>query len=514
MITVFRKSISMKFLGIVAAVCMVGILGSSISITRKTGDVLRQSLITKGKSLVSCTASMAGKPLMAQDASALDAVVSEMRNDEEVVFSVVSDQSGNILTSAGASLNRSATELKALSGALPEILSALRHSRTVIEVSSPVVVDGVQRGTATVGMSDTVMRARLGMTIVFVFVVNLITGFAVGGALYAASRTLMVSPLQKLTRAAMQIADGDLNVTIEKGNLDEMGTLQNAMRTMMERIRAVVADVKKAAAAVASGSEQLSGSAGLLSQGATSQAASAEEASASIEEMTATIKQNAENARQTEKTAFQSAEHASQGRKSVSNVVLAMKQIADKISIVEEIARQTNLLALNAAIEAARAGSAGKGFAVVAGEVRKLADRSRMAAQEIGELSAVSVEVAEGAGDMLSRLLPEIDKTAAMVREITAASREQAAGAGEISNAIQQLNLVTQQNAGAADNMASTSGNLASQADHLQASISFFRIRGFESMPDAGFSHQEIAARDRGSSALGRTLFPDVNAND
>jgi methyl-accepting chemotaxis protein len=175
-----------------------------------------------------------------------------------------------------------------------------------------------------------------------------------------------------------------------------------------------------------------------------------------------------------------------------------MKQIAGRITVIEEIARQTNLLALNAAIEAARAGEAGKGFAVVAAEVRKLADRSREAAGEIAQLSEVSVEVAEWAGEMLSKLIPEIDRTATMVKEITTASSEQASGAEQLNSAIQQLNLVTQQNAGAAEQMASTAGQLAGQADRLNAAISFFRMDSRERLSSSaaglGYREQEVLA--------------------
>jgi methyl-accepting chemotaxis protein len=498
MMIVFRRSISMKFLGLVAAVCIIGILGSSISITRKTEEVLRQSLVSKGKSFASYSANMARTPLMMKDPAALDAIVSEFKNDEEVLFSIVTDGAGKIVTSREASLNRSAREL--LTGLdipgeedLAAVLSRVRQEPSVIEVSNPIMVDGVQRGSITVGMSDMLLRARLSMTIVFVFIVNVITGISVGGALYAASRKLMVNPLKRLTTAALAIAEGDLNVSLEKGGPDEMGVLENSMRNMIERIGTVVADVKEAALVVAVESERLAGSAGLLSQGAGTQASSAEEASATIEEMTSSIRQNAESAQRTEKAAFASAGHASDGRSSVSNAIAAMKQIAGKISIIEEIARQTNLLALNAAIEAARAGSAGKGFAVVAAEVRKLADRSREAAGEIAQLSEVSVDVAEWAGEMLSKLLPEIDRTAVMVQEITAASREQASGAEQLNAAIQQLNLVTQQNAGAAEQMASTAGHLAWEAERLKAAIGFFRMDAGERLPRqaSGIRYQE-----------------------
>jgi methyl-accepting chemotaxis protein len=282
-----------------------------------------------------------------------------------------------------------------------------------------------------------------------------------------------VQNLRGLARAAEQIAGGDLTGSVAV--LSDKDTLGQSLTTMLEKLRAVVADVKSAANNVASGSEQLATGAEQLSQGTTEQAASAEEASSSVEEMNATIKQNADNAQQTEKIAQKSSGDAMESGKAVSETVVAMKNIADKISIIEEIARQTNLLALNAAIEAARAGEHGKGFAVVASEVRKLAERSQTAAGEISKLSKSSVEVAERAGQMLAKLVPDIQKTAELVQEISAASREQTTGADQINSAIQQLNQVIQQNAGAAEEMSSTAEELSSQAEQLQSTIAFFK---------------------------------------
>jgi methyl-accepting chemotaxis protein len=199
-----------------------------------------------------------------------------------------------------------------------------------------------------------------------------------------------------------------------------------------------------------------------------------------VEEMNATIRQNADNSLQTEKIAQKSANDALESGKAVSDAVIAMKQIAEKISIVGEIARQTNLLALNAAIEAARAGEHGRGFAVVASEVRKLAERSQVAAAEIGRLSGTSVEVAERAGGMLAKLVPDIQKTSELVQEISAASKEQAGGADQINSAIQQLNQVVQQNAGAAEEMSSTAEELSAQASQLMEVMGFFKVDGDE----------------------------------
>ncbi len=274
---------------------------------------------------------------------------------------------------------------------------------------------------------------------------------------------------------AEKVAGGDLTVKIEDSGMKITG-LYAAMKDMLDRLSDVVTNINFASENVTSGSSEISSSAQTLSEGATEQAAAAEEASSSMEQMTSNIRQNADNAKQTEQIASKSASDAKEGGEAVSEAVNAMKQIAEKISIIEEIARQTNLLALNAAIEAARAGEHGKGFAVVASEVRKLAERSQQAAGEISGLSTSSVEVAEKAGTMLSKLVPDIQKTAELVQEISAASEEQNSGAEQINKAIQQLDMVIQRNASSSEELASTSEELSSQARQLEDTIGFFKI--------------------------------------
>ncbi|EJJ24944.1 methyl-accepting chemotaxis protein [Rhizobium sp. CF142] len=288
------------------------------------------------------------------------------------------------------------------------------------------------------------------------------------------SMTRMTGNLRNTAQIANQISNGDL--TVSPKPLSEKDTLGIALEQMVERLRGVVADAIAAAENVSSGSQELSASSEQVSQGATEQAASAEEASASMEEMASNIKQNADNAAQTEKIARQSAKDAENSGDAVNRAVAAMRTIAEKIGIVQEIARQTDLLALNAAVEAARAGEHGKGFAVVASEVRKLAERSQSAAAEISAMSGDTVKAAQEAGDMLGRLVPDIRKTAELVSEISAACREQDIGAAQINEAIQQLDKVTQQNAGASEEMSATSEELATQAEELQASIAFFKV--------------------------------------
>ena len=312
-------------------------------------------------------------------------------------------------------------------------------------------------------------------------VIWVVLAIALVAVLMGVSLALVVArsirqPLEKVVAFTKTVADGNMSNTLDLDLKDECGELANAMNGMVAKLQRVVGDVIAAADNVASGSNQMSSSAEEMSQGATEQASAAEEASASMEQMASNISQNAENAQQTEKMAMQSASDAKQGGKAVDETVAAMKQIAEKISIIEEIARQTNLLALNAAIEAARAGEHGKGFAVVASEVRKLAERSQTAAAEIGKLSASSVEIAEVAGEMLKKLVPDIQHTAELVQEISSASVEQNSGAEQINTSLQQLDQVIQQNAAASEEISSTAEELASQADHLLHTISFFKI--------------------------------------
>ncbi len=309
------------------------------------------------------------------------------------------------------------------------------------------------------------------MMIVLIFV-----ALIVGTVLSIFISGAITRPLQYAADVTNKIAKGDLTVDVQVTGRDETGQLLLAMKKMLGSLTQVVGDVQQAADNVAAGSQQLSSSSEQLSQGATEQAASAEEASSSMEQMGSNIHQNADNAQQTEKIAIKAAGDASESGGTVTETVQAMKAISGKISIIEEISRQTDLLALNAAIEAARAGEHGKGFAVVASEVRKLAERSQTAAGEISKLSSSSVEVAEKAGELLIKLVPDIQNTAQLVQEINASSTEQNSGAQQINRALQELDKVIQQNASAAEEMASTSEELASQGEMLLQTIGFFKL--------------------------------------
>jgi methyl-accepting chemotaxis protein len=301
--------------------------------------------------------------------------------------------------------------------------------------------------------------------------------------------------LTKAINAVRNVSEGDLTNTAAINTRDEIGQLLEHVNTMIERLRGVVGDSISAAENVSAGSQELSASSEQVSQGASEQASSTEEASASMEEMASNIRQNAENAAQTEKIARQSSKDAEASGEAVGRAVVAMRTIAEKISIVQEIARQTDLLALNAAVEAARAGEHGKGFAVVASEVRKLAERSQSAAAEISAMSSDTVKAAADAGEMLNRLVPDIRKTAELVSEISAACREQDIGAAQINEAIQQLDKVTQQNTSASEEMSATSEELAAQAEELQTSIAFFRVENSNAHARAAAAKRSVISK-------------------
>lgn len=312
----------------------------------------------------------------------------------------------------------------------------------------------------------------------FIFTTFIIVLVSLGFALFTFTfiSRLITKPLLKGIEFAQNMAKGDLTSEIDIHQKDEIGILASNLQMMSVRFREIITYVSSTSENLSSASLELSSNSQIVSQGASEQAASAEEVSAAIEEMAANIQQNKENAKLTEKIAVKAESGIQFGSGKVTQTVDAMREIANKISIIGDIAFQTNILALNAAVEAARAGEHGRGFGVVAAEVGKLAERSKLAAAEIDQLTKSSVYSAEEAGKLMKEIVPEIQKTSQLIQEISAANKEQSAGADQINSAIQQLNQVTQQNAATAEELSTNAVELSAQAEQLQEIISFFKI--------------------------------------
>ncbi len=342
-------------------------------------------------------------------------------------------------------------------------------------------------------------------------IIAAVLGFGIG---ILVTRSI-TRPLNRAVSVADALAAGDLSVQVEVNSKDETGQLLNAMKNMAERLRSVMGDVRSAADSLSSASEEVSATSQSLSQAASEQAAGVEQTTASVEQMSASIAQNTESAKITDSIAGKAANDAVAGGRAVRDMVVAMKQIADKIGIIDDIAYQTNLLALNAAIEAARAGDHGKGFAVVAAEVRKLAERSQVAAQEIGGVAGSSVQLAEQAGRLLDDIVPNIQRTSDLVQEITAASQEQSTGAGQINIAMGQMNQITQQNASASEELAATSEEMNAQASQLLELIGFFRLDARDGVTQGlGRQPQAPSVKPSGNRSVRSIRKPTAMADD
>jgi methyl-accepting chemotaxis protein len=324
-------------------------------------------------------------------------------------------------------------------------------------------------------MTDEVMLQKADVTRTIIIILS-IMAIIVATLLAIIITRGIVGPLKNGVAFAKEMAEGNLMAEVSCNTRDEIGELCSALSDMAIRLRNIVNEIIGSADNIAAASMEMSSTSQSLAQGSANQASAAEEISASMEQMSSIILQNTDNSKQTESISTKAVQSIKDGNQSTTVAVNAMNEIAEKIKIINDIALQTNILALNAAVEAARAGEHGKGFAVVAAEVRKLAERSKVAADEINELSGSGVSISKQAGIQLAELVPEIERTAMLVQEITAASQEQSAGSDQINHAIQQLSSITQQNAAASEELASSSEELASQAEQLKDLIRFFKV--------------------------------------
>ena len=376
------------------------------------------------------------------------------------------------------SLSTNGTQAKEISSLYASVMSAGNQIDNELAVLHDEITAYANEQIAETNSSS----KKLIITTIILGVLSLVFSVIVGMIV----ALTIATPLNAFLRALQKISDGNLvqdSAMIEaerkiSDRKDEIGLMGNALGVLASSVSEVAASIIEASNQVASGSREISTTSQNVSSGASTQAASTEEISSTMEQMASNIRQNADNAMATASIAEKTVESSIKGGEAVAKTVEAMKSIAAKIAIIEDIASQTNLLALNAAIEAARAGEAGRGFAVVASEVRKLAERSQIAATEISELSQSSVTIAEESGALISSVIPDIQKTAELVQEITSASREQDVGAQQINKAILQMDSVTQQNASVSEELASMAAELSSQAQVLQDSVQFFKIDG------------------------------------
>lgn len=449
------NSIKKKFIVFIITLIFLIFGGVGVFIAIETSSAISESLSLKAHSLTSLVGLVSSEYLENLNLTGVETLSASVLQDPEISFVAFYDNAKQLFTEYE----------------LPEDISSF----FVVEKQLRSMYDNRTLGYVKIGFKrDSIIKSLRHN--VLTLVASMATGiicFTVGILFLLRG---VIRPLNQCVEVAENLSKGELNVEIEITNSDETGKMLTSMKTMLEKLKQIVFDVKPAADNVSDGSQQLRVNSEEMSQRASEQASSAEEVSSAIEQMVSNIKQNADNAKQTERIALKAASDALNGGQAVAETVTAMKDITQKISVIGEIARQTNLLALNAAIEAARAGEHGRGFAVVASEVRKLAERSQTAAAEINQLSVSSVGIAENAGAMLARIVPDIEKTAQLVQEISVASNEQNTGADQINQAIQQLDQVIQQNASASEELSSMAEELSSRAEQLKGSISFFKV--------------------------------------
>jgi methyl-accepting chemotaxis protein len=518
--------LTIPFVGIfVLAMALLGAI-----FIRTQSVALTRSLEKRAEILVRNLATTLSDPLSMGEYDQMQKILeAAKKTDEDVAYAIVVGLDGRGIASTDSALRNQSLARNDFEASAIKVSDFTRRDTPTValfEVMMPLKFQGNQLGVLRIGVSTQQVKAVASKAAWSVVGVLVVLSLVLGVFLNVLVSRGATRPILQVVGLAEKIAQGDLRETIEVQSRDEIGRLQEAMQVMVQssremtgvaeqiaagnltvevrprsehdalanaltsmvaKLSQVIENVRGAATSLAPAAAQVSSSSQALSQGTSEQAASVEETTSSLEQMNASITQNAENSRQMEQMALKGAKDAEHSGQAVQETVEAMQAIAEKISIIEEIAYQTNLLALNAAIEAARAGEHGRGFAVVATEVRKLAERSQTAARGIGGLATSSVKVAERAGQSLVELVPAIKKTAELVQEVAASSREQAAGVAQVNKAMGQVGQVTQRNASAAEELSSTAEELASQAEALNQLMAFFRVAGAE---EAGWSRQ------------------------
>jgi methyl-accepting chemotaxis protein len=441
--------------------------------------VFERQLAGKGENLARLLASTALEPLVGYNLAYLEETAKDVGKDPDVAYVVVLDAQGNPVTRAFAE--------PADAAGIMAFEAAVRQRDEVL--------GRVRLGLRTAAIEAGVRRSQLLVTALGLAAMTLVAGLVL-----LLFRAVVLRGVDSVRESLGRVAGGDIALEVEADGADEIALVHRSLGDMVRRLRTVVAEVKHAGDAVLSVSQAMAASTAAMSTGATQQASSTQEASASIARIAGQIQLSADSAAQTEKIAAETARAAMEGGRAVGETVGAMKAIAERISIIDEIAYQTNLLALNASIEAARAGHHGRGFAVVGAEVRRLAERSRVAAKEIGDLSATTVALAENAGRLLGRIVPEIQRTATLVAQITAASRDQSADTQQLSRSIEQLDRVTRQNAASAEELSATAEELSAQARALGDSVGYFRTAAGAGRP----AHDPPDARALAASSVAR----------